>query len=115
MDTARPDVLLPVQETFGALLRRDRLAAGLSQEELAERAGLSVQGLSALENGRRQAPYRHTVTLLARAMGLSDAETAILEATIVRLRTPAPATVPARSNLPSALTNFIGREWVLSG
>jgi DNA-binding XRE family transcriptional regulator len=74
---------------FGALLRRYRLAASLSQELLAERAGLSVQGLSALENGRRQAPYRHTVTILAEALGLSAAETATLEAAVSRSRRPA--------------------------
>jgi predicted ATPase/DNA-binding XRE family transcriptional regulator len=158
MDTARPDVPAPVQEAFGALLRRYRLAAGLSQEELAERAGLSVQGLSALENGRRQAPYRHTVTLLATALGLTAMETAALVAAVPRNRllaggaptTPAAAPVgtslrslgahqlkgltqpeeiyqvvhpglPAEfpplaspaaypSNLPVALTSFIGRE-----
>jgi non-specific serine/threonine protein kinase len=138
MDTARPDVLPPAQEPFGALLRRYRLAAGLSQEELAERAGLSVQALSALENGRRQIPYRHTVALLASALGLSAPEIARLEATIVRGRVPASAEASApgvhnqrtnpdhktgadrlapvrmaqspRTNLPVALTSFIGRE-----
>ena len=34
---------------FGALLKRLRLAAGLTQEALAERAGLSVKALSELE------------------------------------------------------------------
>jgi transcriptional regulator with XRE-family HTH domain len=68
------------------LLRQYRLTAGLSQEELAERAGLSVQGLSALENGRRQVRYQHTIILLARAMGRYDAETAALEAAVVRAR-----------------------------
>jgi transcriptional regulator with XRE-family HTH domain len=38
------------------LLRRYRLAASISQERLADRAGLSGQALSELENGRRQAP-----------------------------------------------------------
>lgn len=74
------------QATFGALLRRYRLAAGFSQERLAERAGISVQALSALKNGRRQAPYRHTVALLAKAMDLAEAETALLEARVVRGR-----------------------------
>jgi non-specific serine/threonine protein kinase len=138
MNTARPESPQPVQPTFGALLRQYRLAAGVSQEELAERAGLSVQGLSALENGRRQAPYRHTVTLLARALRLSEAETALLAAAVVRVRAPAPVTAPApgghdqestpeqetgrdtspalpaprpaRTNLPVPLTSFIGRE-----
>ena len=39
---------------FGAVLRRHRLTAGLSQEALAERAGLSVRGLSDLERGVRE-------------------------------------------------------------
>jgi predicted ATPase/transcriptional regulator with XRE-family HTH domain len=138
MDTAELTPSPPVQASFGALLRRYRLAAELSQEALAERAGLSVQALSALENGRRHAPYRHTVTLLARAMGLADAEAAALEAAIVRRRVPGSAQVPmpamhnpqtmpehetggdavppvriaqpSRTNLPVALTSFIGRE-----
>src|SRR5271165_2518615 len=95
MDTARPDSPEPVQATFGMLLRHHRLAAGISQERLAARAGLSAQALSALENGRRQAPYRHTVANLARALGLSAPETAVLEAAIVRARVPAPAPIPA--------------------
>lgn len=127
----------PLQPSFGALLRRYRLAVGLSQERLAERAGLSVQALSALENGRRQAPYRHTVVLLAQALGLSADDAALLEAAVVRGRLPAatvriagrqdpetapepqigadispgaPAAQSAWTNLPLALTSFIGRE-----
>ncbi len=46
---------------FGALLRRYRTEAGLSQEALAERANLSVRAIRALENGERQAPYPATV------------------------------------------------------
>ena len=45
--------------TFGDLLRKHRLAAGLTQEELAERAGLSVHGVQKLEQGLRT----HIVTL----------------------------------------------------
>jgi transcriptional regulator with XRE-family HTH domain len=134
MDTAGREPAQPAQPSFGALLRQYRLTAGLSQEALAERAGLSVAGLSALENGRRKAPYRHTVLLLARGLGLSAAEIARLDAAIVRGRVPAPTAVPARevpdrattpageaagdtsprqsarTNLPVALTSFIGRE-----
>jgi len=50
---------------FGALLRRHRLAASLSQEALAERAGLSANAVAALERGRRSAPRPDTVALLA--------------------------------------------------
>jgi hypothetical protein len=75
MDTARPDPPPPqhaARVSFGALLRDYRLAAGLSQEEL--------------ENGRRQAPYRHTVALLARALGLSRAEPLIRRSPAVHSR-----------------------------
>jgi transcriptional regulator with XRE-family HTH domain len=54
---------------FGTLLQRYRLAAGLSQEALAERAGVSARALSDLERGRRQAPYPHTVRQLALLAG----------------------------------------------
>ena len=37
------------------LLLRYRMAAGLSQEDLAERAGLSRRGISDLERGARRA------------------------------------------------------------
>jgi predicted ATPase/class 3 adenylate cyclase/transcriptional regulator with XRE-family HTH domain len=91
-----------VQEPFGALLRRYRLAAGLSQEDLAEQAGLSVQGLSALENGRRQAPYRHTVTLLATALGLTAAQTAALDAAVPRGRLLAGSAPPTPAPTPES-------------
>ena len=53
---------------FGGLLRRHRMAAGLSQEELAERAGLSARGVSDLERGARTAPRLETLRLLADAL-----------------------------------------------
>ena len=51
---------------FGELLRRHRAAAGLTQEDLAERAELSVRGLRYLERGLHR-PYRDTVQRLRRA------------------------------------------------
>ena len=46
---------------FGGRLRRLREAAGLSQEELAGRAGLTAKAVSMLERGERRRPYPHTV------------------------------------------------------
>jgi predicted ATPase/class 3 adenylate cyclase/DNA-binding XRE family transcriptional regulator len=60
--------------TFGDLLRRHRQAAGLTQGELAERAGLSVRGINDLERGARLHPRKDTVALLADALGLGDVE-----------------------------------------
>lgn len=64
---------------LSALLRRYRLAAGLSQRELAERAGMSLRGLNALELGHRKSAHKRTLTLLADAPGLAPDDRAALE------------------------------------
>src|SRR5919205_1167579 len=63
---------------LGRLLRRFREAAGLSQEELAERAGLSARGVSDLERGLRRSPYPATIRRLALALELPSADRAML-------------------------------------
>ena len=55
----------PEVAQLGMLIRRFRLAAGLSQEELAERSGLSVRGVSDLERGQRRIPRLETIRMLA--------------------------------------------------
>src|SRR5262245_44017400 len=65
-------------ESFGLLLKGYRLSAGLSQEELAERAGLSRRGVSDLERGARRNPRLASVRRLAEAMGLGEADRARL-------------------------------------
>ena len=55
---------------FADLLRQHRLAAGLTQEALAERAGLSVHGIQKLERGATR-PYRDTSSRLMDALGLT--------------------------------------------
>lgn len=57
--------------TFSELLRRHRRSARLTQEELAERAGLTPRGLRYLEQGTR-APYPDTVRRLVAALELVD-------------------------------------------
>jgi transcriptional regulator with XRE-family HTH domain len=61
---------------FGVLLSQYRAAAGLSQEELAERAGMSRRGISDLERGVRRLPHPANVRRLAEALNLDDAERA---------------------------------------
>jgi predicted ATPase/DNA-binding XRE family transcriptional regulator len=95
---------------FGTLLRRSRLAAGLSQEALAERAGLSVESISALERGFRQSPYRTTVDLLAAGLRLNDLERATLAAAARRGRSPRESPPRAESSLPAYATSFFDRE-----
>src|SRR5579883_1742869 len=59
--------------SFGVLLRRYRQGAGLTQEALGERAGLSARGISDLERGVSRAPQRETAARLADALALSPA------------------------------------------
>jgi transcriptional regulator with XRE-family HTH domain len=71
--------------TFGALLRRHRLAAGLTQEALAERAGLSVYGIQKLERGITH-PYRDTAARLVSALDLAPDEADRLRAAVEPVR-----------------------------
>jgi tetratricopeptide (TPR) repeat protein/transcriptional regulator with XRE-family HTH domain len=66
--------------TFGKLLHRYRLAAGLTQEALAEQAGLGARTISDLERGVAHHPQRHTLQLLADALSLSTRDRSRLEA-----------------------------------
>ena len=113
-----------VAAPFGKLLRQHRLTAGLSQEELAERAGLSVRGISDLERGRRATPRPETVRMLAEALkldgtardGLIAAARPELAATAGPLLVASPdRTFPrpsllALARLPIPPTRLVGRE-----
>jgi predicted ATPase/DNA-binding XRE family transcriptional regulator len=108
--------MLPVSApNFGDLLRGHRLAAGLTQEALAERAGLSVHGIQKLERGAAH-PYRDTAQRLITALQLESEAEANLRAaahpvrrrgSILRGGSPARA---AEHNLPAALSSIVGRE-----
>ncbi len=57
--------------TIGQELRRARVSCGLTQGDLARRAGMSVEGISLLERGRRN-PRPSTMLLLVDAMSLPE-------------------------------------------
>jgi tetratricopeptide (TPR) repeat protein/transcriptional regulator with XRE-family HTH domain len=59
-------------QAFGVLLRRYRSIAGLTQEELAERSGLSIRALSDMERGRTARPFLRSARLLADALELAE-------------------------------------------
>ncbi|SDW64230.1 Helix-turn-helix domain-containing protein [Amycolatopsis xylanica] len=65
-------------------LRRLREDARLTQEQLAEKAGLSTNAISALERGDRKRPYPHTLNALATALGLGEDEVRALRMLIPR-------------------------------
>jgi transcriptional regulator with XRE-family HTH domain len=55
-----------------------RKRAGLTQEQLAERAGLSVRALRDLELGRVRRPRRSTLDLISASVGLTETQAAAL-------------------------------------
>jgi predicted ATPase/DNA-binding XRE family transcriptional regulator len=107
---------------FGPQLRHLRLRAGLTREVLAERAGLSVPTLAALERGERRRPHPQTVVALARALGLTPEEqTHLYElaeslAALGTERSPATAPSPVKARraalvqLPVPPSELIGRD-----
>jgi len=60
------------QATFAACLVRLRKAAGLTQDQLAERSGISQAQISQLERGTWE-PRLGTLISLARALGVAPA------------------------------------------
>lgn len=59
-------------DEFGPLLRTLRQKACLTQEELAERSGVSIRAICDLERGRTKRPHRNSVKLLAEALWIED-------------------------------------------
>jgi predicted ATPase/DNA-binding XRE family transcriptional regulator len=103
---------------FGEQLRQLREAAGLTQEGLAEAAGLSVSAIAVLERGERRKPYPNTVRALVDALRLSgEARTALLASVPARSATALPAATPVTalprplaSSLDVPRTSLVGRE-----
>jgi transcriptional regulator with XRE-family HTH domain len=59
-------------ETAGAWVKRQRLAAGMTQEELSGKSGLSVRAISNLERGHTARPHPRSLEVLAAALGLPE-------------------------------------------
>ena len=102
-------------------VRRQRLTLGLTQETLAERAGLTVDTVGALERGQRRRLYPQTARALADALGLTLIERAELtelaagrarqDPAIPRPTPTVPPSTGARApNLPATATSFVGRD-----
>ena len=72
---------------FASLLRHYRTAAGLTQEEMADRARLSVRTVGDLERGVRKMPHKDTVALLIEALALGETDATLLRESARRSRT----------------------------
>ena len=96
--------------SFSALLRRYRLEAGLTQEELAERAFVSSKSIGALERDQSRLPRLETVRVLADALGLDEPRRkAFLSAARPAHSLSAPPILPSH-NLSIPTTPLYGRE-----
>jgi transcriptional regulator with XRE-family HTH domain len=95
-----PDIAGPTSD-FGVLLRRIRTSVGLTQEELAERAALSVRGISDLERGVNKKPREDTVQRLVDSLPLSADQRSALEIA-ARIRTGKSEDLGNRFDLPPA-------------
>ncbi len=101
--------------SVGALLKRYRQAAGLSQEALAAGAGVSVRAVSDIERGVHQTPRGATLDLLASALDLAPQRRAMLLAAAYPEADPSDqpdgaAPAPRAERLPAPPAPLIGRE-----
>jgi tetratricopeptide (TPR) repeat protein/transcriptional regulator with XRE-family HTH domain len=100
-------------DKFAGLLRGLRRRARLTQEELAEAAGVSHRTVSDLERGLATTPQKETVRLLGDALGLTGPERTRFE-TAARGRplavVPQAAAAAAMRSLPRDVASFTGRE-----
>ncbi len=94
---------------LAGLLRLLRQRALLSQEQLAERAGLSVRTIVGLESGRIRRPHGGSVRLLADALGLTEPDRVALAAAARNEATSVAARTPAPTQLPADIGDFTGR------
>ncbi|WP_313888399.1 ATP-binding protein [Lentzea alba] len=105
--------------TFGDFLRFYRSRIPLTQEELAERTGLSMRAISDMERGRTLTPQSRTVQLLVGGLGLEGEEaaefTALARASRLRAAEERPevpeavAAAVASFTLPPVLVELTGR------
>jgi transcriptional regulator with XRE-family HTH domain len=105
--------------SFAGLLRQLRVDAGLTQEELAEAASLSLRAVSDLERGVNRTARKDTARLLADALNLAGPARAAFEASArgravaagsLATVVPAGGLAGATRTLPRDVVSFTGRE-----
>jgi transcriptional regulator with XRE-family HTH domain len=106
----------PGPRAFGAALRRRRVAARLTQEQLADRAGLSARAVGDIERGRVRYPRPESVRLLGCALGQTGPELdgflalARAEYWAGRAEGPEADRGPVPAQLPLDVRGFTGRD-----
>jgi predicted ATPase/DNA-binding XRE family transcriptional regulator len=111
------DMATPV--SLAGLIRRLRSSVGLTQEELADRAGISVRTISDIERGLRQSLYPDTARRLAEALEVEEEDrphfVALARGRIKRARPGSPFSTSTEvsslfATIPLAPTRLIDRE-----
>ncbi|HEU0213519.1 MAG TPA: tetratricopeptide repeat protein [Jiangellaceae bacterium] len=99
---------------FGDILRHHRRRLGLSQQDLADRSGVTVRGLRKIESGQIATPRPVTVRLLADAFGLVGADRDQFCETAHRTPdVPPPPAWTGPAQLPADVAGFVGRTGAL--
>jgi transcriptional regulator with XRE-family HTH domain len=96
--------------SFGGLLRQLRDEANLTQQELAEAAGLSSRAVSDLERGINRTARKDTALLLAAALGMTGSAAGLFAAA-ARGRTPAADVLTALRGSGRRLAEIMPRVW----
>jgi transcriptional regulator with XRE-family HTH domain len=122
-----PDMAETPVPGFAGLLRQLRADARLTQEELAEAAGLSPRSVSDLERGINRTAHKDTAVLLAGALGLAEPVRPLFVAAargratagevLAALRGSGPrlpGTIPRVWNIPVRNPGFTGRDDLLA-
>lgn len=107
-------VLVVPGDALRVVLKQLRAEAGMTQEELADRAGVSARTVSDLERGLRLVARPDTARRLASALGLGNGERARFEA-IARGSPTAARPIPQAAALPVPPTRLLGRSRELTG
>jgi predicted ATPase/DNA-binding XRE family transcriptional regulator len=99
---------------FGRRIRSLRASAGLTQAELAERAGISERTISDLERGLRGTVYPATARKLAAALAVDGGQLGAFLADAQGEDAPRPPLIALssaqRARIPVPLTRLLGRE-----
>ncbi|MFF5435128.1 helix-turn-helix domain-containing protein [Streptomyces griseofuscus] len=114
---------------IGVSIKELRIESGMTQEQLAENSGLSVRAIRDIERGSTRKPYRHSLKLMAEAIGLSEDETTELIGTVYMrpngrgrnqrdahqsAHRPHSVGQPVLAHLPPGPAGLIGREDALA-
>ncbi|MDF5755246.1 helix-turn-helix domain-containing protein [Spongiactinospora sp. TRM90649] len=102
-----------ISSELGQYLRRLRLHAGLTQEELSERSGVSVRTIGNIECDRIAQPRTTSIRALAEALGLSSGRLIQGGAVVTRTASPPipdPWRVTPPFHIPYDALDFTGRQ-----